>query len=69
MNKKIKGAFGEDLATNYLIKNKYKIIARNYSCALGEIDIVALDKNILVFIDIQKCGLRSYVLNLQHNEY
>ena len=29
MNKKIKGAFGEDLATNYLIKNKYKIIARD----------------------------------------
>ena len=53
MNKKIKGVFGEDLATNYLIKNKYKIVARNYSCALGEIDIVALDKKTLVFIEVK----------------
>ena len=53
MNKKIKGAFGEDLATNYLIKNKYKIIARNYSCAMGEVDIVALDKKTLVFIEVK----------------
>ena len=53
MNKKIKGDFGEDLATNYLIKNKYKIIARNYSCALGEIDIVALDKKTIVFVEVK----------------
>ncbi len=53
MNKKIKGVVGEDLATNYLVKNKYKIIARNYKCACGEIDIVALDKNTLVFIEVK----------------
>ena len=53
MNKKIKGLVGEDLAVNYLVKNKYKIIARNYSCPLGEIDIVALDKKMLVFVEVK----------------
>ena len=43
MNTKIKGIVGEDLAVNYLIKKKYKIIERNYSCPMGEIDIIALD--------------------------
>ena len=53
MNKKIKGLVGEDLAADYLVKNKYKIIARNYNCPLGEIDIVALDKKMLVFVEVK----------------
>lgn len=53
MNKKIKGAVGEDLAVKYLLKNKYKIVARNYSCPLGEVDIVALDKKTLVFAEVK----------------
>ena len=53
MNKKIKGAVGEDIAVNYLLKNKYKIVARNYSCPLGEVDIVALDKKTLVFTEVK----------------
>ena len=51
-NKSI-GNFGEDEAVKYLMKHSYKIITRNFSCKLGEIDIIAKDKDVLVFIEVK----------------
>lgn len=54
MSNKIKGKYGEDLAVNYLIKNKYKIIERNYRFSrYGEVDIIALDKDTLCFVEVK----------------
>ena len=50
---KIIGNYGEDCAAKFLEKNKYKIIERNFSCKFGEIDIIAKDKNILVFVEVK----------------
>jgi len=47
------GAEGEKLAVEYLAQNGYKIIKRNYRCKMGEIDIVALDKDILCFVEVK----------------
>ena len=49
------GKLGEDKACNYLEKNNYKIIERNFRCKQGEIDIIAKDlsKNELVFIEVK----------------
>ena len=44
----------EDLASKYLRKNKLKIIAQNYLCRQGELDIVALDKSTLVFVEVRQ---------------
>lgn len=44
---------GEDLAEQYLKKNGYKILERNYSKRYGEIDIVAINNNILVFVEVK----------------
>ena len=44
------GVSGEVQAKEYLIKKKYKILACNYTTKLGEIDIVAKYKNIVVFV-------------------
>ncbi len=54
--KKEIGKIGEDLATSYLIKEKYKIIQRNFICRQGEIDIIAHDtiKKELVFIEVKQ---------------
>ena len=38
----IVGKTGEDIATEYLLKNGYNIIERNFYCKIGEIDIIAL---------------------------
>ena len=43
------GKSGEEKATEYLLSQNYNIIARNFRRRGGEIDIIAKDKDILVF--------------------
>jgi len=53
--KKELGNVGEQVATEYLEKNGYDIIKRNFYCKLGEIDIIAKDNNKdeFVFIEVK----------------
>ena len=44
---------GEEIAAKFLNKKGYKIIDRNFRKGYGEIDIVALHENILVFIEVK----------------
>ena len=53
MNTHIFGNQGEALAKKYLIKNKYKILETNYKNTIGEIDIIAKDKDTLVFVEVK----------------
>ena len=50
---KITGGKGEILAQNYLKKQKYKILETNYSCKLGEIDIIAKENDTIVFVEVK----------------
>lgn len=52
-NRQQTGKIGEELAVDFLKKSGYKIIERNFRCNLGEIDIIALDKNILAFVEVR----------------
>lgn len=53
-NKRIDlGKKGEDISVKFLKKQGYEIIERNYRCSLGEVDIVAKDKNILCFVEVK----------------
>ena len=47
------GAYGEDLACELLKRNDYIILERNWSCAAGEADIIALDDGCLVFVEVK----------------
>jgi putative endonuclease len=51
--KKELGKKGEEIAIRFLRKNRYKIIERNYVCKLGEMDIIASEKDTLVFIEVK----------------
>ena len=55
------GKQGEKMAANYLKKNGYKIVEKNYHCKFGEIDIIALDGDILSFIEIKTRSTNEYV--------
>ena len=50
---KFKGGYGEEIATTYLKKKKYKIIEKNYANRIGEIDLIAEDQNVLVFVEVK----------------
>ncbi|NLZ38117.1 MAG: YraN family protein [Firmicutes bacterium] len=47
------GLRGEDIAVSHLKDNGYKILARNWRCERGELDIVAKDGEILVFVEVK----------------
>lgn len=47
------GREAEDFATNYLIQNGYKIIARNYFFRKAEIDIIAQIDNEIVIVEVK----------------
>ena len=53
MDKKIIGQKGEDLATNFLKNLGYQVLAKNYRTQLGEIDIIAQEKNELVIVEVK----------------
>lgn len=51
---RIDGAIGESVAVEYLRRKKYVILQTNYSCPLGEIDIVAKNGDTYVFVEVKK---------------
>lgn len=52
-NNALRGAWGEALACEYLRKKRYKVIACNYRCRFGEIDIIAENRKYLVFVEVK----------------
>ncbi len=56
------GKSGEDIAVRFLKKSGYKIVERNFSVPrMGEIDIVALDGEYVVFVEVR---LRSGIYSI-----
>lgn len=47
------GAYGEDLAADRLRGAGMRILERNWACAAGEVDIVALDGRTLVIVEVK----------------
>lgn len=47
------GKLGERIAANYLTSQGYQVIEMNFRKRWGEIDIVALDKDTLVFVEVK----------------
>lgn len=67
INKEI-GNLGENIATHYLKQKGYIILDRNFESRQGEIDIIALDKKEIVFIEVKtrtsnKFGTPSEAVN------
>lgn len=56
------GRKGEDIAVEYLKSKGYNILDRNFICRQGEIDVIALDKNYIVFIEIKSRTSTEYGL-------
>ena len=66
-NKKI-GKWGEQLAKDFLIKAGYQVIADNWTRKIGEIDLVAIKDNAIVFVEVKTrstpfCGWGEEAVN------
>ncbi len=54
------GRMGEDVAAKILKGVGYRIIDRNYRCRGGEVDIVALDDETVVFVEVKTRSSEEY---------
>lgn len=59
-DRKTFGQASEDAAARFLKRNGYKIVERNFRNALGEIDIVARHKGVLVFVEVKARRSQAY---------
>ena len=62
MSNKILGDQGESYAADYLRRQGCRILVRNYRTKVGEIDIIADDHGVLVFVEVKtrrgvRCGM------------
>lgn len=48
-----KGAVGEMLAARFLRAKGYTILAANYRCRFGEIDIIVADRQYIAFVEVK----------------
>ena len=53
MRNDLTGRWGEETAAAYLRRRHYTIVAANYRCRLGEIDIIAKKDGFLVFTEVK----------------
>lgn len=53
MQNKTKGKLGEDLALQFVEKLGYEVLERNFRFGRSEIDLIALDQDVLVFIEVK----------------
>ena len=51
--RKLLGRIGEDSASRYLTQQGYRILERNFRITAGEIDLIALDRDTIVFVEVK----------------
>lgn len=54
------GRKGEELAVKYLLNKGYEILARNYRCKIGELDVVARHAQTLIFIEVRSSSSLAF---------
>jgi putative endonuclease len=52
-NRRALGTAGESAAASQLERLGYRIVEKNVRCRLGEIDIVAIDAGVIVFVEVK----------------
>jgi len=50
---RVKGQRAETKARHYLEDNGLQFVEKNYSCRQGEIDLIMLDNEVLVFVEVR----------------
>jgi putative endonuclease len=54
------GRTGEKQAERFLRRLRYRIVARNYRCPAGELDLIALDHDTVVFVEVKTRADREH---------
>lgn len=57
------------MAAEYLRKKRYKIVAMNYRCRYGEIDLIVCNKEFLVFVEVKLRKSDRFASAFEHVDY
>jgi len=68
-SQQIFGKKGEELAAQYLKKRGYTIVERNYRCTNGEVDLIAVHRRVIVFVEVKTRRGESYGLPVEAVEF
>jgi putative endonuclease len=52
-SRQVLGKEGEKVAEQYLCQKGYRLVERNYRCAAGEVDLIVLDRRVVVFVEVK----------------
>ena len=63
------GQEGERAAERYLGKKGYKLIERNYRCSGGELDLIVIDRRVIVFVEVKTRTGQSFGTPLEAVEF
>ena len=66
VNTLFKGRFGESAAASYLKKKGYKIVGMGYRTRFGEIDIIAENKDYIVFAEVKSRKSGSFARAMEY---
>lgn len=72
-NRRKTGEEYEKIVAKILEKYGYQILERNYRCRIGEIDLIAIDQGMLVFIEVKyrkdkKAGRPEEAVNVKKQQ-
>jgi putative endonuclease len=59
-NRKQLGNYGENLALEAYEKAGYKLVAQQYRCSLGEIDLIVQKEEVLIFVEVRTKTNQSF---------
>ena len=62
----IVGSWGESVAAEYLRKKRYSLVAMNYRCRCGEIDLIVSNRKYLVFVEVKLRKSNHFASALEH---
>lgn len=63
------GSWGESLAAEFLRKKRYKLVATNYRCRYGEIDLIVSNKKYLVFVEVKLRKSDRFAAAFEHVDF
>lgn len=62
------GLLGEKIATSFLVNKGFRVIERNYTKKVGEIDIIATKEGVIHFIEVKAIVSRITLESLKNKE-
>lgn len=65
----IVGAWGESLAADFLKKKRYKLLATNFRCRYGEIDLIVCNRKYLVFVEVKLRRSDKFASACEHVDF